>query len=390
MTVHAISLLGSTGSIGTNVLRVIRQFPDRFRVTGLAAGENIDLLAAQVEEFAPEVVAVAREALCPVLLERLPGRYRQKIFAGNEGLCRVATHGEADMVVIAVVGAVGLLPTLEAIRVGKDIGLANKETLVMAGELVMAEIARCQVRLLPIDSEHSAIFQALEAGRREDVRRIILTASGGPFRSSDARGLAQVTPEQAIAHPNWDMGMKISVDSATLMNKGLEVIEARWLFGMRPDQIGVVVHPQSIVHSLVEFIDGSVVGQLGIPDMRIPIAYALSYPERLPLGLERLSMSQCGRLDFEEPDYSRFPALGLAFQALERGGIMPAVLNAANEVAVAAFCAHRLRFTDIATVVATTMESVPEQGSPSLQDILEADQQARLQAQACIRRQEMA
>jgi len=376
-----ISLLGSTGSIGRNVLAVIRQFPDRFRIAGLAAGRNIGLLKEQIVEFKPQCISVADEGLARRLAEVLPAGFQDRIFWGLEGNRRVATIAEADMVVTAVVGSVGLLPTLDAIEAGKDIGLANKETLVMAGCLVMESVRRHGVQLLPIDSEHSAIFQALEAGRRQDVGRIILTASGGPFRDWEKEDLLSVTPEQALAHPNWDMGPKISIDSATLMNKGLEVIEARWLFDVGLDQIGVVVHPQSIVHSLVEYIDGSVVAQLGVPDMRIPIAYALSYPERLGLGLSRLSLSQCGDLSFDKPDYDRFPALRLAFAALEHGGVQPAVLNAANEVAVEGFLAGRIDFVDIAVVVAATLDKSVNGDDMDLQAILDADQQARLTAQ---------
>jgi len=376
-----ISLLGSTGSIGRNVLAVIRQFPDRFRIAGLAAGRNIGLLKEQIVEFKPQCISVADEGLARRLAEVLPAGFQERIFWGLEGNRRVATIAEADMVVTAVVGSVGLLPTLDAIEAGKDIGLANKETLVMAGCLVMESVRRHGVQLLPIDSEHSAIFQALEAGRRQDVGRIILTASGGPFRDWEKEDLLSVTPEQALAHPNWDMGPKISIDSATLMNKGLEVIEARWLFDVGLDQIGVVVHPQSIVHSLVEYIDGSVVAQLGVPDMRIPIAYALSYPERLGLGLSRLSLSQCGDLSFDKPDYDRFPALRLAFAALEHGGVQPAVLNAANEVAVEGFLAGRIDFVDIAVVVAATLDKSVNGDDMDLQAILDADQQARLTAQ---------
>lgn len=372
-----ITLLGSTGSIGRNVLAVIRQFPNRFRVVGLAAGTNISELKHQVVEFTPLCISVANEELAGKLAAELPAEFRDRIFWGTEGNRQVATVSEADMMVSAVVGAVGLLPTLDAIFAGKDIGLANKETLVMAGNLVMDTVRRSGVKLLPIDSEHSAIFQALEAGRRQDVGRIILTASGGPFREKQQYDLNSVTPKQALAHPNWDMGRKISIDSATLMNKGLEVIEARWLFDVEPDQIDVVVHPQSIVHSLVEFIDGSVVAQLGIPDMRIPIAYALSYPERLGLGLSRLSLSQCGNLSFEKPDYDRFPALQMAFDVLEYGGLKPAVLNAANEVAVEAFLDNKITFLDIARIVSQTLEKAEDGDDMNLDDILKADEQAR-------------
>jgi 1-deoxy-D-xylulose-5-phosphate reductoisomerase len=380
-----ISLLGSTGSIGRNVLAVIRQFPNRYRVAGLAAGANIFELKQQVVEFNPQCVSVATEELAGKLKTELPAKFKDRIYWGDEGNRLVATVDESDMTVSAIVGAVGLLPTLDAIAAGKDIGLANKETLVIAGALVMNAVHRSGVRLLPIDSEHSAIFQALEAGRRQDVSRIILTASGGPFRDWSSEELLQVTPEQALAHPNWDMGRKISIDSATLMNKGLEVIEARWLFDVEPDQIGVVVHPQSIVHSLVEFIDGSVVAQLGIPDMRIPIAYALSYPERLALGLSRLSLSECGNLSFEKPDYDRFPALQLAFDVLEQGGVKPAVLNAANEVAVEFFLAGRIEFLDIADIVAATLAQSGNGNELELQAILDADEQARIIATEIIK-----
>lgn len=372
-----ISLLGSTGSIGRNVLAVIRKFPNQFKIAALSAGSNIEKLKEQVLEFSPQCISVATEESAAQLADLLPGEYENKIYWGTEGNRRVATVDEADMVVSAVVGAVGLLPTLDAIAAGKDIGLANKETLVMAGNLVMKAVRYNGVRLLPIDSEHSAIFQALEAGRREDVGRIILTASGGPFREKTSEDLKLVTPEQALAHPNWDMGRKISIDSATLMNKGLEVIEARWLFDVDPSQIGVVVHPQSIVHSLVEYIDGSVVAQLGIPDMKIPIAYALSYPERLGLELSRLSLSQCGNLSFEKPDYERFPALQLAFDALEDGGLKPAVLNAANEVAVDAFLEEKIEFLDIAKIVSKTLLEADEGDDMDLEAILHADEQAR-------------
>ncbi|MEN8200823.1 MAG: 1-deoxy-D-xylulose-5-phosphate reductoisomerase, partial [Thermodesulfobacteriota bacterium] len=297
---------------------------------------------------------------------------------------KVAALASAEMAISAIVGAAGLLPTLAAIEAGKDIGLANKETLVMAGKLVMDRCREKGVKLLPVDSEHSAIFQALEAGDRQDVAKIILTASGGPFRQKSQEELESVSPKQALNHPNWDMGRKISIDSATLMNKGLEVIEAKWLFDVTVDAIEVVVHPQSIVHSLVEFQDGSVLAQLGIPDMRIPIAYALSYPRRLPLSLPALSLAQCSNLEFHDPDYERFPALGLAFQAINHGGVLPAVLNAANEVAVAAFLDERISFLDIAATVAKVMEKVQEGSEDSIDDILEADRRAREEALALI------
>jgi len=374
----ALSLLGSTGSIGANVLAVVRQFPEHFRIVGLSAGRSIELLAEQVREFQPECVSVGDSSLVAALAEKLPPSYRSRILCGVEGNCAVASLSAADMTVSAVVGAVGLLPALAAIRAGKDVGLANKETLVMAGRLVMDEVRRHQVHLLPIDSEHSAIFQALEAGRKQDVARIILTASGGPFRTWTQAALQNAEPEQALAHPNWTMGRKISIDSATLMNKGLEVIEARWLFDVEPERIEVVVHPQSIVHSLVEYQDGSVVAQLGIPDMRIPIAYALSYPKRLELGLQRLNLAQCGGLAFEAPDHQRFPALRMAYEALAAGGVKPAVLNAANEAAVEAFLAGRIGFTQIAEVVGVALESTAQGDELDLQAILAADQEARV------------
>ena len=377
MIVKNISLLGSTGSIGKNVLSVVRDNPDRFRIVGLSAGSNISLLAEQVREFSPHCISVGDEQLVAPLAEMLSPDYQGEIFSGDAGNCRVATLADADMVVTAVVGAVGLLPTMEAIRAGKDIGLANKETLVMAGRLVMKTVQEHNVRLLPIDSEHSAVFQALEAGRRQDVDRIILTASGGPFRRLAAGEFSAITPDQALAHPNWRMGRKISIDSATLMNKGLEVIEARWLFDTEPDRIAVVVHAQSIVHSLVEFIDGSVVAQLGIPDMRIPIGYVLSYPERIHLDLPRLNLAQCGTLSFEEPDYTRFPALKLAFAALEQGGMQPAALNAANEIAVDAFLDGRIGFPDISAVVAAVLAVHIDGDDLDLEQILAADERAR-------------
>jgi 1-deoxy-D-xylulose-5-phosphate reductoisomerase len=380
----ALALLGSTGSIGTGVLDVVRQFPGQYVIAGLAAGRNVDLLSRQVLEFSPELVSVLDEEHAGLLKALLPASYHRRIVWGTEGTVQVATLDAVAMTISAIVGAAGLLPTLAAIEAGKDIGLANKETLVMAGKLVMAAARRKGIQLLPIDSEHSAIFQALEAGRKEDVAKIILTASGGPFLHKKTEELQQVTPDQALAHPNWNMGRKISIDSATLMNKGLEVIEARWLFDVSVESIEVVVHPQSIVHSLVEFQDGSVVAQLGIPDMRIPIAYALSYPKRLPLALKPLQLSQCGNLQFHEPDYIRFPALALAFDALRQGGVMPAVLNGANEVAVEAFLGGRLPFSGIVATVARVLEKAQSGSEDSLADILAADASARTEAERLV------
>ncbi len=379
-----LSLLGSTGSIGRNVLDVVRRFPDQFQIMGLAAGGNVQLLAEQVLEFRPRLISVIDEAHARDLCDLLPREYSERVVWGASGNQEVAAIPEVEMTVSAIVGAAGLLPTLAAIEAGHDIGLANKETLVMAGKLVMDAVARKQVRLLPIDSEHSAIFQALEAGRRQDVAKIILTASGGPFRSRSREDLVAATPAQALNHPNWEMGPKISIDSATLMNKGLEVIEARWLFDVPVEAVEVVIHPQSVVHSLVEFQDGSVMAQLGIPDMRIPIAYALTYPSRLPLGLQSLQLSQCGNLEFQAPDYDRFPALDLAFTAIREGGVLPAVLNAANEVAVAAFLAGEISFPAIAETVAAVLLRVREGSEESLADILAADARARLVAHELI------
>ncbi len=375
-----LSLLGSTGSIGVNVLNIIRQFPERYTVSGLAAGRNISLLKDQVLEFCPELVSVIDEEHAELLAKELPDDYRDRIVYGDEGNCQVASLDKTEMTVSAVVGAAGLLPTIAAIDAGKNIGLANKETLVVAGRLVMQRVREKGVSLLPIDSEHSAVFQALEAGRKEDVARIILTASGGPFLHKTAAELRQVTTRQALNHPNWNMGRKISIDSATLMNKGLEVIEACWLFDMEPEAVQVVVHPQSIVHSLVAYQDGSVMAQLGIPDMKIPIAYALSYPERMELGLKPLNLGACGNLEFLTPDYNRFPALRLAFEAMERGGVGPAVLNAANEVAVELFLNERIAFPDIARIVGQTMLRVNGGSDMILDDLIEADRLARIAA----------
>ena len=379
-----ISLLGATGSIGGNVLEVVRKFPERYEIVALAAGTNIDLLADQVKEIQPELISVLDEDRARILRTLLPGKYHDRIVCGTEGNKLVAAFPTADITISAIVGAAGLLPTLAAIDAGKDIGLANKETLVMAGKIVMNRVKAKGIQLLPVDSEHSAIFQALEGGQKKDVRKIILTASGGPFIGKKLAELQQVTKEQALNHPNWEMGRKISIDSATLMNKGLEVIEARWLFDVPAEAIEVVVHPQSIVHSLVEYQDGSVLAQLGIPDMRIPIAYALSYPDRLPLPLQPLQLSQCANLEFLEPDYLCFPALKLAFEALKRGGVVPAVLNAANEVAVDAFLDSRIRFPEIAETVARTMDIVQQGSEDSLDDILLADSEARVEARKLI------
>jgi 1-deoxy-D-xylulose-5-phosphate reductoisomerase len=380
-----ISLLGSTGSIGVNVLAVARQFPEHYKVVALAAGTNVQRLAEQIREFRPALASVCDEQRATDLARLLPSDCHTRVVFGQEGNTLVATFPSCQITVSAMVGAAGLLPTLAAIAAGKDIGLANKETLVMAGKIVMAAVRTNGVRLLPIDSEHSAIFQALEAGRKKDLQKIILTASGGPFLGMDREQLQMVTREQALKHPNWSMGKKISIDSASLMNKGLEVIEAKWLFDVPVEMIEVVVHPQSIVHSLVEYQDGSVLAQLGIPDMRIPIAYALSYPERLPLHLQSLNLSQCASLQFQEPDYQSFPALQLAFTAIREGGVQPAVLNAANEIAVDAFLTARISFPQIAETVARTMDIVKDGSDTNLADILQADGEARRVARSLVK-----
>ncbi len=374
-----LSLLGSTGSIGEQTLAVAQAAPTRFEVVALGAGRSVDKLAEQVRRFRPALVSVADEAGAAELRERI-GAQRVEVLVGDEGLAAVAEH-PADIVVSALVGAVGLAPTLAAIRAGRNVALANKEVMVMAGALVMREVDAHGVALLPVDSEHSAIFQALSGQRTADVARLILTASGGPFRTWTAEQIAEASVEQALNHPNWDMGPKITIDSATLMNKGLEVIEARWLFGIPPERVDVVVHPQSIVHSLVEFVDSSVLAQLGLPDMRVPIAVALAHPERIALDLPALDLPELGRLDFETPDRKRFPCLELAFEALRADEAAPAVLNAANEIAVAAFLDGRLRFPEIAATNGAVLNSHVGRGGSArlrdLADVIEADDWAR-------------
>jgi 1-deoxy-D-xylulose-5-phosphate reductoisomerase len=379
-----LSLLGSTGSVGEQALTVAEAFPDRYRVVALGAGRNAERLAEQVRRFRPGLVSVADAAVADELRARLAG-IEVEILVGARGLEAVAVE-PADLVVSALVGAVGLAPTVAAIRAGRDVALANKEVLVTAGALVLREVRAHGVTLLPVDSEHSAIFQALAGQRPEDVERLILTASGGPFRTWEAARIARATREEALAHPNWDMGPKITIDSATLMNKGLEVIEARWLFDVPPERVDVVVHPQSIIHSLVEFRDGSVLAQLGLPDMRVPIAVALAHPERLPLDLPRLDLAAIGRLDFESPDRKRFPCLDLAYAALQADEAAPAVLNAANEVAVAAFLDERISFERIAATNAAVLDAHAARGGApglrDLEDVREADRWARERAAA--------
>jgi 1-deoxy-D-xylulose-5-phosphate reductoisomerase len=381
--VKQISILGSTGSIGQSTLSVVEKFPDRYRVVALAAGNNIEMLERQVRRFRPESVSVADPDAAGMLRQRCSD-VKVRVFSGVEGMIQVAAAEAADITVSAIVGTAGLVPTMAAIRAGKTIALANKEVLVTAGELVMAECRSRGVALLPVDSEHSAIFQCLRAGANQDVRNLILTASGGPFRSFTKKDLAAVTLAQALKHPNWSMGRKITIDSATLMNKGLEVIEARWLFDVPQDRIRVLVHPQSIVHSLVEYVDGAVMAQLGMPDMKGPIAYALSYPERLPDVSPRLDLASLGALTFEEPDLDRFPCLAYAFDALRAGGSMPAVLSAANEVAVRHFSKERIGYGDIARVIREVMDAHQPGPLKTVEDALKADLWARQEAERII------
>ncbi len=380
---RSLTILGSTGSIGLSTLDVVRQHPEKFSVSCLAAGQDVKALAAQIKEFMPDAVSV-KDAESAKKLEALLEEYKPEIFYGVEGASAIAAADGSDMVVSAIVGAAGLVPTVNAINAGKHIALANKETLVVAGQLVSDLVKQYNVRLLPVDSEHSAIFQSLEGHRKEDVERIILTASGGPFRNTSAEELKNVRLEQALKHPQWSMGAKITIDSATMMNKGLEVIEAHWLFNMPAEKIAVVVHPQSIIHSMVEYIDGCVIAQLGSPDMRAPIAYALSYPERCVSGIQKLDLVKTGTLTFEEPDMARFPALGLAFDALKAGRTYPAVLNAANEIAVAAFLDKKIGFTDIAATVDKTMQAHQAYTPVELDEYLQADRWARETAQKFI------
>jgi 1-deoxy-D-xylulose-5-phosphate reductoisomerase len=372
-------VLGSTGSIGVNTLNIVAAHPERYRVVALTGGNNIERLEEQIRAFRPQLVAVISQSQAALLRMRL-GADSPEILHGVEGLIACASHGEAQMVVSAIVGAAGLVPTMAAIEAGHDIALANKETLVTAGPLVMARAAARGVRLVPVDSEHSAIFQSLVGHRKGDVRRLILTASGGPFRERSLAELAQVTPADALHHPNWSMGRKITIDSATMMNKGLEVIEARWLFDLPAERIDVHVHPQSIVHSMVEYIDGSVIAQMGIPDMRTPIAYALSYPERFALEIPQLDLCRIGSLTFEQPDLQKFPCLKLAYDALREGGTAPTILNAANEVAVESFLRGDITFLNISRVIAAVLEAPCDHRLEHVDDVLRADRRARTRA----------
>ncbi len=380
-----LALLGSTGSIGTNVLRIVDAFPDRFDVTGLAAGRNVERLAEQVERYRPRVVSVADESSLEDLGRRVDLTGVRALF-GEAGMVEVATHEEAATVVAGAVGAVGLVPTYRALEAGKDVALANKETLVMAGELMLARARETGARLLPIDSEHCALHQCLDGRGPDEVRRLLLTASGGPFRERPQDTFDRITREEALAHPTWKMGPKISIDSATMMNKGLEVIEARWLFGVPADRIEIVIHPQSIIHSMVEFVDGTVLAQVSVTDMRVPIQYALSYPDRWPGAIPGMDFSQPMRLELGPPDRERFPCLGLAYGALEAGGTAPATLNAANEVAVAAFLEGKAPFGAISDTIQEVLEAEPSSATRSLVDVLDADRRARERARLVLGR----
>ncbi len=377
-----VAILGSTGSIGVNALWVISKFRQHFEVVSLAADKNVDLLEKQVREFNPKIVCLADEEKAGVLAERLKGCYSGEVVAGQAGLIKVVCHADVDLVICAMVGSAGLMPLLEAIKAKKQIGLANKEALVMAGRIVMELARQNGVRILPLDSEHNAIFQCLEGKAHNSVKRIILTASGGPFRQR--MDLETITMEETLKHPIWQMGKKITIDSATLMNKGLEVIEAHYLFDVPVANISVVIHPQSIIHSMVEFVDGSILAQMSVTDMRIPIAYALSYPERLKDVLASLNLTQIGTFSFEEPNLDRFPCLAYGYEAVTKGGTGPAVLNAANEIAVQQFLNKEIKFTDIPKIIKKVMGTHKIIENPTLDEILKADTWAREKARNII------
>ncbi|NJN01965.1 MAG: 1-deoxy-D-xylulose-5-phosphate reductoisomerase [Leptolyngbyaceae cyanobacterium RM1_1_2] len=382
----AITLLGSTGSIGTQTLDIVQSHPDQFRLVGLAAGRNVKLLAQQVRQFRPDIVAICQADYLPELKAAIADLEPQPILlAGDEGVVEVARYGDAEAVVTGIVGCAGLLPTLAAIEAGKDIALANKETLIAGGPVVLPLIKKHGVRLLPADSEHSAIFQCLQGVPEGSLRRIVLTASGGAFRDWPTEKLADVKVADALKHPNWSMGRKITVDSATLMNKGLEVIEAHYLFGVDYNRIDIVIHPQSIIHSLIELQDTSMLAQLGWPDMRLPLLYALSWPERICTDWEPLDLVKAGDLTFRAPDRQKYPCMDLAYAAGRAGGSMPAVLNAANEQAVALFLDEKIRFLDIPHLIEQVCDRhhANNHSDPALADILEADRWARSEAQSC-------
>jgi 1-deoxy-D-xylulose-5-phosphate reductoisomerase len=381
-----ITILGSTGSIGCSALDVIEKNPERFQVEALAAGRNIKLLKKQIEKFNPKVIAVSSKESAIKLREALNIKCKVKIFYGEEGLKDIASFPSSDIVVSAISGSAGLIPTLAAIEAGKDIALANKETMVMAGKIVNQRAIKKKVKIIPVDSEHSAIFQCLEGHKLQNLRRIILTASGGPFLNFTRSELKKVSLSQTLCHPNWKMGKKITVDSASMMNKGLEVIEAKWLFNLNISDIDVLIHPQSIVHSMVEFIDGTFLAQMGIPDMKIPIAYALTYPERISNDLQFLNLVKTGNLEFHNPDINKFPCLGLAYKAGICGGTAPVVLNAADEVAVAAFMEKKIRFIDLPKIMEKILSLHNSINNPSLDDILQADLWAKRETKKIVER----
>ncbi len=373
-----LAILGSTGSIGKNTLEVISSHRDKFKVTALAARNNVRILEEQIREFKPEVVAVFdKEAAEDLKKMNLP----VEILEGEQGMIDVATFDGVDMVVSAIVGSPGLVPTVEAIKAGKDIALATKEALVMAGHIVMSEASKRGVSIIPVDSEHSAVFQCLEGRDMGEVEKIVLTASGGPFLKKSVQELINVTPAEALNHPNWNMGKKISIDSATLMNKGLEVIEACWLFNIPVEKIGVILHPQSIIHSMVRFIDGSVIAQMSVPDMKGPISYALSYPKRFGNVLPPLNLAKIKELTFEEPDVNKYPALALTYDALNAGGTMPCVMNAANEIAVEAFLNEKISFTEISRVVSDTMAEHKVLKGETIEEVISASEWAKQKAE---------
>lgn len=383
-----LTILGSTGSIGRSALEVVSSNRDKFRITVLTAGNNIALLEKQIRFFSPEIVAVADKAAARDLKKKIGKKFVSslKILSGQDGISEAAEYEGSDFVLSAIVGAAGLIPTLSAIRSGKTIGLANKEALVMAGRIMIKESKKYGSRILPVDSEHSAIFQCIEGHRRSRIRRIILTASGGPFIGKKEKDLHKITPEEALKHPSWKMGKKITIDSATLMNKGFEVIEAHHLFGLPPQRIDVIVHPQSIVHSIVEFDDRSCIAQLSVPDMKGPIAYALTYPKRLDGVIDGLSLHEIGTLTFKKPEHRSFPCLSYAYMALETGGTMPAVLNAANEVAVNAFLKSTIKFTEIPVIIKKTMDQHTVMPDTELHVVIEADKWARKKAEEVLKK----
>jgi 1-deoxy-D-xylulose-5-phosphate reductoisomerase len=371
-----LSILGSTGSIGVSTLEIVAAYPDRFRVVAMTAGKNLELFVRQIRQFSPRIAAVASPNDVPRLKEMCSG-LDTEILGGVEGLTVAATAAETEMVVAAIVGAAGLAPTAAAVRAGKDIALANKETLVTAGHLFMEMVSRYGVKLYPVDSEHSAVFQSIEGHRSQDISKIILTASGGPFRNTPVDQLARVTVRDALNHPNWSMGRKITIDSATMMNKGLEVLEARWLFDAPVEKIEVNIHPQSIIHSMVEYVDGCVIAQLGTPDMKAPIAYALSYPERIATGVAPLDLTTFSGLTFFKPDLEKFRCLALAYRAINDGESMPAVMNAANEIAVEKFLNGEIAFLQIAEVIERTMDAHRAHDLTSIEEVLQADNWGR-------------